>query len=272
MFPTVFIDESQVIYVEDCALISKINSSTNFNKFTYCSHNIAHNSLDVELDIVSYDGCKCGVLSCNPALCPCLLRFGENYNEDNTILMKQTPVFECNSVCLCGDACVNRKVQHGLKLPLLIFHCGANKVLGLKTLKPLKKGEFVCEYAGEVISTEEARMRTTQQKGMNYIITVMEHSIHDKTVTIIDPKDTGNIGRFINHSCSPNLVMIPVRCDSEVPMLALFTQKDIAANEELTFHYNGSGDKDSIGVKSMKKCFCKSDNCKGFLPFNEELF
>ena len=42
------------------------------------------------------------------------------------------------------------------------------------------------------------------------------------------PLALGNIGRYLNHSCDPNLVMVPVRTSSAVPHLALFAARDIA--------------------------------------------
>ena len=37
------------------------------------------------------------------------------------------------------------------------------------------------------------------------------------TRTIVDPTVLGNIGRYLNHSCCPNLAMLPVRVDCMVP-------------------------------------------------------
>ena len=38
----------------------------------------------------------------------------------------------------------------------------------------------------------------------------------------------GNIGRYLNHSCEPNLEMVTIRSSSMVPHLALFTNRDVA--------------------------------------------
>ena len=43
----------------------------------------------------------------------------------------------------------------------------------------------------------------------------------------------GNIGRYLNHSCEPNLVMVvTIRSSSMVPHLALFTIRNV---EKVTF-------------------------------------
>lgn len=156
-----------------------------------------------------------------------------------------------------------------------------NKGWGLKTLQDITKGQFVCEYAGEIISFHEAKRRTQQNQGdHNYIIVIKEHIKNGQTLcTHVDPVYRGNAGRFINHSCDPLLVMIPVRIDSLIPVLALFAVKDIAKNTELTFDYSGVSSESckviqqtSSRTESRKKCSCGSVNCAGYLPFDSTLF
>ena len=74
----------------------------------------------------------------------------------------------------------------------------------------------------------------------------------------MDAKEQGNIGRFANHSCTPNLTNVfvysddwAIRFDPEVvdlddfngvkvqriPMVCFFAKQRIEANTELTLHY-----------------------------------
>ena len=176
-------------------------------------------------------------------------------------------------MCKCGDFCFNRLVQNGVTVALCIFVCSDDRGFGIRTLEDLVPGEFVCEYAGEVLSFDEARKRTRQQSqnAMNYIIGVKEYSNDHEQTIFIDPKRNGNVGRFINHSCDPNLIMIPVRVNSEVPSLALFAKRKILAGEELSFHYGGNSPTSSEPQKSAKPCFCESFNCSGYLPYDPTL-
>uniref|UniRef100_H2YVR1 SET domain-containing protein n=1 Tax=Ciona savignyi TaxID=51511 RepID=H2YVR1_CIOSA len=186
--------------------------------------------------LICYDGCACRIQSCvesvgsgSATACSCLSRFRVNYELSDAINSKvlvenkltgrsTLPIFECNALCKCGDACRNREVQHGVKRQLQIFRTGS-RGLGVKTLSGLHRGEFVCEYAGEVITEPEASSRAAQQKAtdMNYVISVREHLGSGITATYVDPRTHGNVGRFINHSCDPNLLMLPVRVDSDIP-------------------------------------------------------
>ena len=92
--------------------------------------------------------------------------------------------------------------------------------------------------------------------------------------TTIDARILGSFTRFINHSCSPNLTVHPIRRSSFVPFLSLFSKRDIEQGEELTFSYFGEA-KRSEGREGWEgetipgdlKCKCKSKDCIGFLPF-----
>ncbi|NWZ14674.1 SETMR methyltransferase, partial [Agelaius phoeniceus] len=250
---------------------------------------------DGELDPteVTFPGCSCRSRSCAAPACPCLSR-GHSYSSLGLLLAQQQqqqqpqpfsrPVFECNSLCCCGEGCQNRLVQRGLQLRLQVFRT-PHKGWGVRALQPIPEGSFVCEYAGEVLGFAEAQRRIQAQSPQepNYIIAVREH-LHDGRVmeTFVDPTRIGNVGRFLNHSCEPNLVMVPVRVDSMVPKLALFAAADIAAGEELTYDYSGrfrnvpgaSRERKAPEEENSlrKPCYCGSRTCASFLPWDSSLF
>jgi hypothetical protein len=79
--------------------------------------------------------------------------------------------------------------------------------------QPLPKGSFISLYAGEYLTTPEARLRWSSQTSRfragegNYILTLR---LPDQ-VLHIDPRRIGNVGRFLNHSCDPKCVIQVVR-------------------------------------------------------------
>ncbi|CUS07855.1 unnamed protein product [Tuber aestivum] len=97
----------------------------------------------------------------------------------------------------------------------------------------------------------------------------------------LDSKDMGNVTRFSNHSCDPNLDIYSVVTGShEIFTLALFANRDIAAGSELTFSYSGNAglerakEKQKL-LKSRKnkkggedtelfRCRCGTRKCVGF--------
>ena len=192
---------------------------------------------------------------------------------------KKFPGFECNSRCECAGnpgRCANRRVQSGPVGGLAVVTKG-DKGLGLTCVNDLKRGEFVCEYAGEIIGEKEAQKRFCGQKNakkMNYILFVNEMNEEGRLLsrTVVDPTAVGNVGRYLNHSCEPNLTMNVVRSETSVPHLALFANRDIPANEELCFDYYGRGnDVDRVVANRGTKCLCGANSCRGFLPFQPDL-
>ncbi|XP_004524324.1 histone-lysine N-methyltransferase SETMAR isoform X2 [Ceratitis capitata] len=149
-------------------------------------------------------------------------------------------------------------------------------MVGLLTTGNIPKGGFICEYAGEILTRNEASRRINlneQNLGMNYILVMNEQREEGNStnITIIDPSKKGNIGRYLNHSCDPNCEIRSVRVDCPIPKIAIFAKRDISAGEELCFHYNG-GQIEKQPKFEGKTCLCGAVNCAGFMPFNNLLF
>ncbi|KAL7181359.1 hypothetical protein ACSBR1_040277 [Camellia fascicularis] len=91
--------------------------------------------------------------------------------------------------------------------------------------------------------------------------------VEDEHFTV-DAEQCGNMGRFINHSCSPNLYAQNVLYDHEdksEPHIMLFAAKNIPPLKELTYHYNYLvyQVRDSNGNIKMKSCYCGAVECTG---------
>ncbi|XP_014476372.1 PREDICTED: histone-lysine N-methyltransferase SETDB1 isoform X2 [Dinoponera quadriceps] len=87
----------------------------------------------------------------------------------------------------------------------------------------------------------------------------------DEAVYIMDAKTTGNIGRYLNHSCDPNIFVQNVFVDTHdvrFPWVAFFALQYIKAGQELTWNY--SYDVGSIPGKVII-CKCGAANCRGRL-------
>ncbi|XP_075687997.1 histone-lysine N-methyltransferase SETMAR [Rhinoderma darwinii] len=259
---------------------------TQLPDFQYAAELVAGPGAELDPSEVTIQGCECPEPRCPPGGCACLPH-GDNYHH-RRLRGSQKPVLECNVLCRCGESCANRETQHGLQFQLQVYQV-PGKGWGLRTQEIIPSGRFVCEYAGEVLGAEEARRRIRSQHphANNYIIAVREH-LHSGRVleTVIDPTYVGNIGRFLNHSCQPNLVMVPVRTHSMVPRLALFAARDIPAWEELCYDYSGiafnctpnsgllSGHSQDMETdrSQRKKCLCGTAPCSGYLPFDATLY
>lgn len=227
------------------------------------------------------NGCDCKETCASGTPCSCL-KFGVNYTKqgDALILGKNklfgdSPVYECNSRCACFHFknCTNRNVQFGPLKNLTVFKTDF-KGLGLRTGEGIRSGMFICEYAGEVISLDEAKERQRickKDKKMNYVFILKEHFENEELVTCVDPSAIGNIGRYINHSCEPNSAVVPVRVNNSVPWLCVFAIRDIQPGDEICYDYSGSvnlNDVNNDDSSERIECFCGSGNCKKWLPYD----
>ncbi|XP_017010384.2 histone-lysine N-methyltransferase eggless [Drosophila takahashii] len=97
--------------------------------------------------------------------------------------------------------------------------------------------------------------------------TVRENSVRrlfgkDEAPYIMDAKTTGNLGRYFNHSCNPNLFVQNVFVDTHdlrFPWVAFFSAAHIRSGTELTWNYNYE-----VGVVPGKVlyCQCGAPNCR----------
>lgn len=89
----------------------------------------------------------------------------------------------------------------------------------------IPKGNFVAVYTGEILTEMEADRRMDDSYFFD-----LGHS------HCIDANYYGNVSRFFNHSCEPNIV--PVRVfyhhqDYRFPKISFFTCRDIEVGEEI---------------------------------------
>ena len=183
------------------------------------------------------------------------------------------PIIECQQDCSCDPhECKRRVVQNGCQVKLDVVETNG-KGFGLITRDPIRAGSFVIEYMGELIGRDEAMRLLGERHGEpNYLMFIREsyERTREEKVTIIDAKHYANRARFINHSCQPNLFLMPVRFDNMMAHGALFALRDIDAGAELSYDYHGSIGSPTSGSneteRSSIKCHCGSLECKGFLP------
>ncbi|XP_059275853.1 histone-lysine N-methyltransferase, H3 lysine-9 specific SUVH6-like [Lycium ferocissimum] len=218
-------------------------------------------------------GCDC-IGRCSDAnRCSCAVKNGGEipYNHNGAIVEIKPLVYECGPSCGCPPSCYNRVSQHGIKVLLEIFKTDT-RGWGVRALTSISSGTFICEYTGTLLEDTEAERRIGNDEylfdiGQNYSGCTM-NSLAEEGGYTIDAAHYGNVGRFINHSCSPNLYaqnVIYDHDDKKMPHIMLFAADNIPPMKELSYHYNYSVDQvyDSDGKIKVKRCFCGSSDCAG---------
>uniref|UniRef100_A0A1I7ZKT8 SET domain-containing protein n=1 Tax=Steinernema glaseri TaxID=37863 RepID=A0A1I7ZKT8_9BILA len=196
--------------------------------------------------------------------------------------------------------CYNTVVQQDIKFPLMLFRtpeCG----WGVRTRVDIPQGAFVANYAGEIFTDEQADIlkRDAYYADLNMIANLEEQKLvqgidnieeapapkrgrgrgdpkehhvrfnleeyfgEGEDLFIVDAFVRGNIGKFFNHSCKPNMWVQHIIVDTHdvrLPWIAFFATRLIKAGEELTWNYGYE-----VGKVANRFLFCKCGEreCKG---------
>ena len=115
---------------------------------------------------------------------------------------------------------------------------------GVFAAEAIPKNARIIDYAGELIRNDEeceAREERYRERGELWVFRVNRAWSRDASVD-------GNIGRFINHSCTPN-------CRFEVVDKTIWIKaaRDIRRGEELTYDYKPIGER-SIPCRCRPGC------------------
>ncbi|KAG7240828.1 hypothetical protein INR49_023402, partial [Caranx melampygus] len=239
--------------------VNSVDSESYPDNYKYISENCVTSPMNIDRNITHLQYCVCKE-DCSASICMCgQLSLRCWYDKTGRLLpefCREEPplIFECNHACSCWRTCKNRVVQNGLSTRLQLFRT-SKKGWGVRTLQDIPQGSFICEYVGEIISEAEAEMRQNDA----YLF-----SLDDKPQDLycIDARFYGNISRFLNHMCEPNLFACRVfttHQDLRFPHIAFFASENIKAGEELGFNY---GDHFWEVKSKLFNCECGSSKCK----------
>uniref|UniRef100_A0A7E4WCW9 G protein-coupled receptor n=1 Tax=Panagrellus redivivus TaxID=6233 RepID=A0A7E4WCW9_PANRE len=218
------------------------------------------------------------------------------YDYGRVAYKVQSGIYECNAMCHCNkDKCLNYIAQRKISLPIQLFQT-AQAGWGVRALVDIPKGTFVSTYAGEIktdsmgdegqndmyyadLDLIDDFEQSKAQKGIdipdegysddmpvpkpsNDESIVLANYFGDDYIFLLDAFEEGNIGRFFNHSCEPNLFVQNVFADTHdlrLPWMAFFAAVDIKSGEELTWDYGYTD------LSRNVACHCGADKCRGVL-------
>lgn len=151
---------------------------------------------------------------------------------------------QCNNECTLSY-CSNRRFWKDDCSHKLCVSNGPKTKRVLKTKVARRAGEFLCEYAGEVITYEKARQVFTENEDSRVIAIGSQ--------LFIDATNRGNIARFIKHSCKPNS-RFEVWSVGGFYRAGIFALADLNANAEITVDKNGL-------LPFATSCNCETVGC-----------
>lgn len=202
--------------------------------------NIKHNAI-----VDAYPKPEQATCSCKTGCC------GEDDQCCNRMIR-----MECSSSCRRGKQCVNRRIQRReCAAKIETFKKSTGSATGVRVHGDVKKGQFVGEYVGEVVSVD-----TFNSRKQLYATYRRHHALNLCPGFVIDSHRKGNLARFINHSCSPNCELQQWSVNGQY-RIGIFALQDISKGEEITYDYG----KSAYDAGDMTECTCSASNCRRFL-------
>ena len=272
-------------------LVNELDSDPGPKPFLYISHHQpklyspapAINELSSP---VPERGCGCeGVCVPGNKSCACVQLNGGDlpYNLGGQLVRRRPVIFECGESCKCSETCRNRLTRKPSKLHFEVFKT-ENRGWGLRSWDPIRCGSFVCEFVGDHLANydgdgdedEFVFVGKSWEEGAekwNYgpelVGEAAEEVAELPMLVALTSKERGNVARFMNHSCSPNLFWQAVVRGGEenggegkgshgLCHVMFFAMRHIPPMMELTFDYGAGGLK-----RKAKNCSCGSHNCRG---------
>ncbi|KAI7730693.1 hypothetical protein M8C21_032302, partial [Ambrosia artemisiifolia] len=252
-------------------------------------------SLQVSDNVVlpsSASGCNCKGSCTDPRSCACARLNGSDFpyvhRDGGRLIEPKAVVFECGPNCGCGPSCINRTSQRGLRYRLEVFKT-PKKGWAVRSWDFIPSGAPVCEYIGVLKKTDDVDLNPEN----NYIFDIdcvqtmkglggRERRVGEVAMASLqvqnDDKDsgpefcidagtTGNVARYINHSCQPNLFVqcvLSAHHDMTQARVILFAADNILPLKELTYDYGY--ELDSVhgpdGKIKQLACYCGAPDCR----------
>ena len=203
-------------------------------------------------------GCDC-VSSCTDD-CFCAMKNGGEfaYDYSGNLLRGKPIVFECGPFCSCPPTCRNRVTQRGLRNRLEVFR-SRETGWGVRSLDLIQAGAFICEYAGVVLTRDQAQIlsmngdtlvypnrfssRWAEWGDLSQIFTDYVRPSYPSIPPLdfaMDVSRMRNVACYMSHSTTPNVLVQFVLYDHNnlmFPHLMLFAMENIPPMRELSIDY-----------------------------------
>uniref|UniRef100_K3WZ54 SET domain-containing protein n=1 Tax=Globisporangium ultimum (strain ATCC 200006 / CBS 805.95 / DAOM BR144) TaxID=431595 RepID=K3WZ54_GLOUD len=186
--------------------------------------------------------CKCSMGNCRTNACTCFIALREcNPDVCTTCGASEVPVIISNGELRDRSAmdlgiCCNMNIQRGHHKKLGVSFSTTHG-WGAFARESIKRGEFIYEYKGAIVSQEEA-----ERRGTIYDKLAISFLFDANQDAVLDAARKGNKSKFANHSSvNPKCKAKVFRVGGE-HRISIWAQQDIKKGEELFFDYGYSGE------------------------------
>ncbi|WCJ18170.1 Histone-lysine N-methyltransferase H3 lysine-9 specific SUVH4 [Euphorbia peplus] len=255
--------------------------------FTYCKSLVVSKNIKIPADAT---GCNCKGACVDPRVCSCARLNGSEFpyvhKDGGRLIEAKSIVFECGPNCGCGPDCVNRTSQKAMRYRLEVYRT-PNKGWAVRSWDFIPSGAPICEYIGVLMTTDDVDVAAENiyvfdidclqtMKGLGgrekrlgtvHVDGADDPSSENGPDFCIDAVSIGNVTRFINHSCEPNLFVQCVSSshrDLKLARVVLFAADNIPPLQELTYDYGYVLDsvRGPDGKIKQMACYCGAADCR----------
>ncbi|UMM26442.1 hypothetical protein L5515_010140 [Caenorhabditis briggsae] len=177
----------------------------------------------------------------------CNYKFHKSLDD---LKLKKVKVESCSSSCAkvcenalyhmecpssCAGNCKNQNFKANDVSKVSVSHT-VSKGFGLFAAFDIKKDDFVIAFTGDVISSNEYKMRI-----LNYKKSKTFPYIYKSGPFYIDATERGNPAKYSNYACNFNMRTEKWQLDGKIEgfvALGFFAERRIKKGEELTIDYN----------------------------------
>ncbi|CAI5709705.1 unnamed protein product [Peronospora effusa] len=188
-----------------------------------------------------FPGCHCEVGQCQTSKCPCYFAARECDPDVCTSCgASELPVVmaaegskgkTAAQLKICGNVNILRGDMRKIGVSASATHGW-----GAYALENVKKGEFIYEYTGSLLSQDEA-----ERRGNVYDKTTISFLFDLTEDSVVDATRKGNKSKFANHDSADPKCFARIMHVNGDHRIGIYAKEDVAAGDELFFDYGYSG-------------------------------
>ncbi|KAG3076757.1 hypothetical protein PI125_g21446 [Phytophthora idaei] len=188
-----------------------------------------------------FPGCHCEVGQCRTSECPCYFAARECDPDVCTSCgASELPVIIADEESKGKTAaqlktCGNVDIMRG-QMRKIGVSASETHGWGAYAMESVKKGEFLYEYTGSLLSQDEA-----ERRGNVYDKTTISFLFDLNEDSVVDATRKGNKSKFANHDSGDPKCFARIMLVNGDHRIGIYAKQDITAGDELFFDYGYSG-------------------------------